>query len=201
MTTAGSLVKTRGTAGSGEPTASGRKPLVVSFDLASATGVCYGAVGDKHPRVMTWKLPKSLSRPLRLLHFSDLCDEFFKANTVDYLVYEAPLAVAVAAEVGSREETTLLLRGLVGVLECCGARASIKGIQSFDVKDAREHLCGFRTLPKGDAKSAVWRAAKMLGVPCDNDNESDAYCGWSYACSMLNPRIAHLVTPLWSNQR
>jgi hypothetical protein len=191
---------TIGTAGNGEPPAI--KPWVVSFDLAGKTGICYGQVGDKNPKLWTWNLyGKDLSRPLMLLRFSDLCDAFFRDNQIDYLCYEAPLNFVAANVVGSHEQTLLLLRGLVGVLECCGARASIKAIQSFDVKDAREHLTGYRTFPKGLAKNAVMRACKMLGVNCANDNESDAFCGWSYSCALLNPRIAHLVTPLWMGQR
>ena len=187
---------TIGTAGNRESPA---PPFVVSFDLAGKTGVCYGRVGDKHPHVSTWALPKSLSRPLRLLHFSNMCDEFFATHPVDYLCYEAPMGIMVAAGVGSREDTMLLLRGLVGVLECCGARANIKGITSYDVQAAREHLTGYRRLPKGTGKNVVWRTASMLGVKCANDNESDAFAGFSYCCSLLNPRIAHLVTPLWAS--
>jgi len=178
-------------------------PLVVAFDIATSTGVCLGRVGDRTPRVTTWDLRAvGPSRARRLLYFSDLCDEFFSRHKIDVLRYEAPMHIAVASTIGTSEETMLLLRGMIGVLECCGARASIFDINSFVVQDARGHLLGRRTFPKSKgkstAKAAVMKMAKALGVDCKNDNESDAFCGWSYTCALLNPRLAHLVTPLFS---
>ena len=179
------------------------QPLVAAFDVATSTGVCLGHVGDRTPRVTTWDMREAgPSRARRLLYFSDLCDEFFRHHMIDVLRYEAPMPIAIAAKVGASEETMLLLRGMVGVLECCGARACIFDINSFAVQDARKHLTGQRTFAKGApgksaAKLAVLKTARMLGVDCRNDNESDAFCGWSYTCALLNPRLAHLVTPLF----
>jgi hypothetical protein len=143
------------------------------------------------------------SRARRLLYFSDLCDAFFSRHAIDVLRYEAPMPIAVASKIGASEETMLLLRGMVGVLECCGARAGIFDINSFSVQDARKHLTGQRTFPKNAkgksaAKAAVMIMARTLGADCKNDNESDAYAGWSYTCALLNPRLAHLVTPLFA---
>ncbi len=178
-------------------------PLVVAFDIATATGVALGRLGEK-PRVTTWDMREvGPSRTLRLLHFSNLCDEFFSRHHIDVLRYEAPMPIAVASKIGASEETMLLLRGMIGVLECCGARAGIYDIKSFAVQNARKHLTGQRTFPKNakgesQAKAAVMKMARALGVDCKNDNESDAFCGWSYSCALLNPRLAHLVTPLFA---
>ena len=38
------------------------------------------------------------------------------------------------------------------------------------------------------------------GVEVTNDNEGDAYAGWSYACGLANPRLAIAVTPLFANK-
>ncbi len=182
-----------------------KNPLVVAFDLATATGVCLGRVGD-WPMVATWDLREAgPSRSRRLLHFSNLCDGLFSWHRIDVLCYEAPLPIALASTIGASEDTMLLLRGLIGVLECCGARAGILDINSFDVKDARQHLTGRRSFPrangKSEAKAAVMKVAHLMGVDCKNDNESDAYCGWSYSCALLNPRLAHIVTPPFSGLR
>jgi hypothetical protein len=182
------------------------KPLVVCFDIATSTGLCLGRVGEAHPKVTTWDLRLAgPSRSRRLLHFSNLCDELFRRHSVDHLRYEAPLPIAVASKIGAGEETILLLRGLVGILECCAARANILDIQSFNVQDARQHLTGRRTFPrdvkgKTTAKTEVLRVAKMLGVECSNDNEGDAFCGWSFTCGKLNPRLAIGVTPLFAGK-
>lgn len=178
-------------------------PFVAAFDVATRCGVCLGRVGGK-PVTETWDMREGgPSRSRRLLWFSDRCDAFFREHSIDCLRYEAPLEIAVASRIGASEETLLLLRGAIGVLECCGARANIKDIQAFDVKDAREHLVGRRTFPKDSrgrstAKGEVMRMAKVLGVVCQDENASDAFAGWSHACALLNPRIAHLVTPLFA---
>jgi hypothetical protein len=179
--------------------------LVAAFDIATATGICLGRVSEK-PKVMTWDLRAvGPNRSRRLLHFSDLCDEFFSRHQIDVLRYEAPLSITVASRIGASEDTMLLLRGMIGVLECCAARAHIFNINSFGVQDAREHLTGQRTFPKNakgksEAKAAVMKVAKMLGIECADDNQADAYAGWSYTCSLLNPRLAHLVTPLFAGK-
>jgi hypothetical protein len=177
-------------------------PLVASFDIATSVGLCLGHVGEK-PAVLTWDLRiAGPSRSRRLLHFSNLCDELFRRHEIDHLRYEAPMPLPVMVKIGAGEETILMLRGLIGVLECCGARADIKDIQSFRVQDARQHVTGQRTFSRKDGKKAgakvVMQIAKTLGVPCADDNQADAFAGWSYTCGLLNPRIAHLVTPLFA---
>jgi hypothetical protein len=180
------------------------KPLVASFDLATSCGIALGRVGDKVPRVTTWDLRSTgPSRARRLLYFSNMCDELFRRHAVDVLRYEAPMPIAVASRIGASEDVILMLRGLVGILECCGARADIKDIRSFNVQDARQHFCGRRTFPKdakgkSTAKTEVMRIAKMLGVNCSDDNSADAFVGWSYTCALLNPKLAHLCTPLFA---
>ena len=179
------------------------KPFVASFDVATSTGVCAGRPGDRHPYVTTWDLRTAgPSRPRRLAYLSFLCDQFFRENKIDVLRFEAPMPLAVMSKMGATEETLLLLRGAIGVLESRAAIFNIADIGSFAVQDARKHLTGRRTFPrradgKSDAKRAVMDMARTLGVEVKNDNESDAYAGWSLTCALLNPRIAHLVTPLF----
>jgi hypothetical protein len=180
------------------------KPLVASFDLATSCGIALGRVGDKVPRVTTWDLRSvGPSRSRRLLYFSNMCDELFRRHAIDVLRYEAPMPIAVASRIGASEDVILMLRGLVGILECCGARADIKDIRSFNVQDARQHFCGRRTFPKdakgkSTAKTEVRKLAKMLGIACNTDDEADAVAGWVLTCAQLNPRIAHLTSPLFA---
>jgi hypothetical protein len=142
------------------------------------------------------------NRPRRLLYFSNLLDEFFRQNEVDIVRYESPMPLAVMNKIGATEETLLLLRGAIGVLETAAARAEIADIGSFNVQDARKHFVGQRTFPKGKngrsmAKNMVLQMCDTLGIKVYNDNESDSVAGWSYSCALANPRIAHLITPLF----
>jgi hypothetical protein len=151
------------------------------------------------------------SRPARLYSFFAKCEDFFiecaeHGACIDQVWYEAPLGIAVMNKIGASEGTVSLLRGMIGVLEVCAVRAGLQPdeIRSFRVQDAREHLTGQRRhgrtkSGKSEGKAEVMRVARMLGVECSNDNESDAFAGWSYACGLANPRLAIAVTPLFAD--
>jgi hypothetical protein len=165
--------------------------LIAAFDIATHTGVCFGPVGGK-PKLMTWDLYKGgTSRPWRLYYLAQCLERFFSENSIDVLRYEAAMSIAVANRVGSSEATQMLLRGAIGVVECEAARARIPDIGSFTVHAARKHLGAV-------GKPEVMRICRMLRVKVANDNEADAFAGWSYACGLANPRLAHLVTPLFA---
>lgn len=182
---------------------SSTKPLIACFDVATSTGVCVGYAGEKHPLVTTWNLRAAgKSRPRRLLTFSILCQQLFKANEVDIVRYEAPMPLRAMMKMGSSEETILLLRGAIGVLEAEAARAEIENIGSVKVQDARQHFLGQRTFPRGKngrsaAKDYVLIQCETLGIKVHTDHEADSVCLWSYTCALQNPRLAHLVTPLF----
>jgi len=176
-------------------------PVIAAFDIATKTGVCWGRVGGK-PQLATWDLHLAGSQAARFSLFFDYCNEFLQTETVDQLWYESPMALGAMHTSGAREETVALLRGLVGVIELAAYRGGIKRIEAFTVQRARKHLTGRGTFkntksnPKA-GKAKVMEVCRILGVPISNDNEGDAYAGWSYACGLANPRIAHLVTPLF----
>ncbi len=184
------------------------KPVIASFDIATSTGICWGRIGQKVPDLITWNMREAGPwRPARLLLFWQKLEDFFieqaEIARIDQVWYEAPMAIAVANKIGANEETIALLRGMIGVLELCAMRAGITDIKSFSVQDARHHLTGQRRhgrtkSGKSEGKAEVMRVAHMLGVEVANDNEGDAFAGWSYACGLANPRLAHLVTPLFA---
>ena len=172
-------------------------PVIAAFDIASKTGVCWGVPGGK-PHLATWDLGKAGERPARLSLFWDLLCEFFEDEQPDVARYEAPMNIPGMFKKGASEETMLLLRGAIGVFEAAAYRAGIKDIASFTVFKARKHLTGRAVWKSKDGKDEVMRVAKMLRVKVANDNEGDAFAGWSYCCGLANPRIAHLNTPLFA---
>jgi hypothetical protein len=177
-------------------------PIIVAFDIATKTGVCWGKPAGK-PQLATWDMRLAGTRPARFSLFFDYCNEFFQNETVDQVWYESPMGLGAMHERGASEETVALLRGLCGVLELVAYRTGIKRIEPFAVQSARKHLTGTGTFrntksnPKA-GKAAVMKVCQMLGVPVSDDNQADAFAGWSYACGLANPRIAHLVTPLFA---
>jgi hypothetical protein len=179
---------------------------IASFDVATSTGICWGVVGVKQPDTTTWNMREAGPwRPARLLLFFQKLSDFFADEAIDQVWYECPLNVAVVAKIGASEETVALLRGMVGVLELAAARAGIKHIQPFDVRDAREHFTGQRTHGRTKAgknlgKQAVMDVCRMLRIEVEDADQADAVAGWSMACGLANPRLAHLVTPLFAER-
>jgi len=181
-------------------------PIIAAFDIATVTGVCFGPVGGT-PRLFTIDMREGgQSRPERLAWFYTKLRGFFADNHIDQVRYEKPMNVAVANKIGVNDDTITLLHGAVAILEVCAVRASIVDINNFSVQDARQHLTGQRAHGRTKAgkslgKEEVMRTCRMLKIDATNEHEGDSYAGWSYACGLANPRIAHLVTPLFAETR
>jgi hypothetical protein len=172
--------------------------LIAAFDLATTTGCADGMPNGK-PRSWTWRLSEAGdARPERLALLRDYCDRYFRESRPAIVVYEKPLPIAAAYHHGSAEAVTAMLRGAIGVLESSAAKAGITRIAGLGVQDARQHLTGRRTFPKGAAKDEVFAWCRRLGWRPLNTDESDSLCLWSYACALANPRTSHLVTPLFA---
>ena len=191
--------------------------IITAFDLATATGVCDGAVGSGKPRLFTWFLDDAgSSRPARLLCLDTFLRSYFESQPCDGVVYEAPMPVGMIGEqkrqrVVLSEANVALARGLIGVLEMNCAKAR-KPVASFPVQAARVSTLGWRTNRVGSgkiivkrdgtlrdetAKERVVREVKMIGIDAQNDNEADAYVMWQYACNKQNARLAIASTPLF----
>ena len=175
------------------------KPLILSLDIATSTGVCLGRVGDEKPMIETLDMRLAgTARPLRLLFFAQKLQTLFSKYPIEQVRYESPMPIAVAARIGATEETMLLLRGLIGVLECESARAGIEDIGSFSVQDVRKHITGQRTFKKGTAKAEITKYIRALGFDVKGHDQADAVGGWLLCCALANPRVAHLYSPLFA---
>lgn len=175
--------------------------LIVAFDIATLTGACHGVVGDAKPLLWTWNLTDGGDeRPSRLAHLDRFLTAYFADFKPAIVAYEKPLGIAVIAGrmahgiYNINEDTLAMLRGAIGVLEARAAAAGVPKIIQVDIKDARGHLCGQRTFPKGqDAKAATMRACAALGWRPASNDESDAAAIWSLVCAQENPAMANLT--------
>lgn len=191
--------------------------IITAFDLATATGVCDGAVGGK-PRLWTWFLSDSGDgRPERLFCLATFLRKYFKQEPCDAVVYEAPMPLgmlnshqprrsAITGELETdkgfmlSEANVAFARGAIGILEatCCEFG---KPVESVRVQEARRSVLGWATNSEKKTgiktKKRLVDDVKRLGVDADNDNECDAYIAWYFACSRLNPRLAVATTPLF----
>lgn len=174
---------------------------MTSFDIATLTGACHGEVGGARPRLWTWALSDAGdARPDRLAHLDRFLTAYFAEFKPEVVAYEKPLSIGVIAGrmkhgiYNINEDTLLMLRGAIGVLEARAAAAGVPKIIQVDIKDARGHLCGQRTFPKGqDAKAATMRACAALGWRPASNDESDAAAIWSLVCAQENPAMANLT--------
>ncbi len=191
--------------------------VIAAFDLATATGVCDGAVGAS-PRMWTWYL--SDGGDLNRQHYSFLFDRlisYFDQEPCDRVVYENPRPVAATfgnakptffangtprpqKRFMTSEATLNHLRGLIGVFElACEKRG--KECEGIAVQEARKAILGWHINNEKKSglktKDRVMRDVKLLGADPDNNNEADAAVLWWYAAARSSPAIAVQMTPLF----
>jgi hypothetical protein len=178
--------------------------ILCAFDLATVTGVCDGAVGGK-PRLFSWYLADGgPSRPARLAQLRSFLVRYLVKEKPDGVVYEAPMPLGMLTSkkdkrVMMSEANVAFARGAIGVLEATCFEHG-KPVEALGVMDARSCVLGWRTNRTSEqTKARVVREARMLGAKAaENDNETDAWVLWSYACARSNPRLAVAMTPLFA---
>lgn len=188
-------------------------PLIAGFDIATSCGCAHGVAGVR-PRVWTWNLREhGKVRTDKLAALMRYCERYFASYRVDALFYEKPLPISAllaqaqkggvqaAFRMGATEDTIALLRGAIGVIEACAARAGVPRIEAVSVQEARTHLLGRGHIPKGQGKALVRERCRVLGWHTANEDESDACAIWSLGCGLMSPMAAHMSTPLFSNAR
>lgn len=180
--------------------------IIAAFDLATVTGVCDGTVGSK-PRLFSWYLADGgPSRPARLAELHRFLGRYFAKEPCDGVVYEAPMPLGMLTSkkdkrVMMSEANVAFARGAIGVLEAT-CHEFKKPVEALGVMDARACVLGWRTNRTSEkTKARVVREARILGAKdAENDNETDAWVLWSYACARANPRLAVAMTPLFAGQ-
>lgn len=176
------------------------RPLIAGFDIATSCGCAHGTAGSK-PRVWTWNLREhGKSRTDKLSALMRYCERYFASYRVDALFYERGLSLAAAMEIGMSDDTMALLRGAIGVVEACAARAGVPLIEAVGVQQARHHLLGSGRIPKGQGKALVRERCRVLGWHTANEDESDAAAIWSLGCGLMSPMAAHMSTPLFAGR-
>lgn len=176
-----------------------RQPRSIMFlDVATTSGWCEGAPGEK-PRHGSIRFAPVGSSPEAVaagaIKWLGQRLQAFRPNAI---VIEAPLDPRHMGK-KTNMSTAQLLLGLPVVL---GGVAYLSGV--FDIRharadDVRMHFLGFR--PKhATAKLDVMDKCKALGFEPQDDNAADAIAGWHFACSIIEPKHAPDVTPLFGKR-
>lgn len=175
----------------------GDRPYITCLDLAITTGVAHGLAGAAKPVLETWSLKEPDTRPAKLALLDEMLDRHIADHHPDMIFYERPLPIAVLMKIGATESTIQMLRSLAAVTEGAAARHDLR-VGSWTVQEARQGVMGRGRFPRGEAKRAVMAFCRMLRFSPANDNEADALIGFLYQSALLNPRTAHLSTPLFA---
>ena len=176
------------------------KLLITGMDIATSCGVADGCP-DSKPRVWTWRLSDyGKARTDKLSALMRYCERYFADNRVDALFYERGLSLAAAMDIGMSDDTMALLRGAIGVVEACAARAGVPRIEGVGVQEARRHLLGSGRIPRGQGKAMVRERCRVLGWRTANDDESDAAAIWSYGVGIISPMSSYRAMPLFAGQ-
>jgi hypothetical protein len=173
---------------------------VLAIDLATNTGWCRGHVGGPptfgslrfggHGARDTAVFAEALSWVSHLLQ---------PAPRPDLVILEALLPPS--AWQGQSQQTTFnRLAGLQSIMLGVAHLRGIPEISTAAVPDVRAHFIGERGLKRKQAKQAVMERCLRLGWEVANDNQGDACALWSYACSLIDPRLALNVVPLFNRR-
>jgi Holliday junction resolvasome RuvABC endonuclease subunit len=174
----------------------GDRLTITCLDLATKTGVAYGLAGGK-PTLETWDLRAAEERPAKLVLLDQMLDRHIAAFRPSMIYYEAPLPLSVLMAIGATESTIQMLRSLAAVVEQAAWRNEV-GVGSWPVQTARQAVIGRGRFPRGEAKRHVMAFCRLLRYAPNNDNEADSIIGFLYQSALLNPRTAHLSTPLFA---
>ena len=173
-------------------------PLVLGLDIATVTGWAYGRVQAVAPVWGFERFGKSTSTSAEVFgRAMEWAGEFIGRLQPDIVMIEALLPPQAM-----KGETTRMTRdrlcGLNAIVSACAHNAGVGEIACVSVQDIRKHFISVRTLPRAVAKSEVMEKCKSLGWMVTNDNAADAVAAWSYACSLIDPKLALRGSPLFS---
>ncbi len=156
---------------------------VLTFDIATSTGVAWGTAGET-PLATTHDLGKGLSDAKRFAKVIEIAGDHIETYQPDLVAYEAPVA---------GKHANHLLIGLVGCVAGVAASYGHDPVK-IDIGSYRKHFLGkhyikrdFPTLKDAAARKAIKQLVidrcELLGWSPDNDDEADAMALWDYAAA------------------
>jgi hypothetical protein len=173
-------------------------PLVLGLDIATVTGWAYGRVDANAPQ---WGAVRfgSASTPSPKI-FGEAMNWAIKL--LHNLKPDIVMMEALLPPLAMRNQTSRAVRdrlcGLNAIIAACAHHEGVGEIASAQVQDIRAHFIGERMLPRKVAKQEVKDKCLSLGWSVPDDNCADAVACWSYACALIDPKLALRGSPLFS---
>jgi hypothetical protein len=173
-------------------------PLVLGLDIATTLGWARGCVDAPAPTCGTIRFGKvSTSVPEIFGNAIRWAEAYIGGSKPDILVVEGLLPPQAMLGETSRAVRDRLC-GLHGIILGVAHNAGVGEIVTASVGDVRNHFLGRRDLKRIQAKAAVMEKCKSLGWTVADDNQGDAAATWSFACALIDPKLALRGSPLFN---
>jgi hypothetical protein len=174
---------------------------ILALDLATITGWARGPVGGAPASGSIRFGKREASENAVFAHALEWLAALLDPQPrPDMIVIEAmlpPGAKVGGTNTGVRDR----LAGLHGVVRGVAHLRGVFDIQAHPVAAIRGHFIGVRGLKRDKAKPAIVARCRELGWgPIVDDNAADALAAWSFACSLIDPRQALRVSPLFNRR-
>jgi hypothetical protein len=169
--------------------------LIIGIDPATNTGVCAGKVG-KTPVLSAHRWRVAKRDPLEdllgraLFFMADL----LRTNTPDVVAIEPPIRVSGG---DTSYDTMVLTHSLYAVFAGCVRARGIQLLRA-DVRTWRRYFLGAGNLKGEVAKRESVRLCGHLGWEAPTHDAAEAAGIWLWACSIVSPKTAQRVEPLFA---
>lgn len=186
---------------------------ILALDLATTTGVAFGDASIGKPsKYYSTRFAKPGSGPdivgcAFLTWFADLT----RVERFDAVFIERAMHPSIAAKIGTTAETNMILVGLAFMASSFARARNIPRVEFIDAQAAKKHFAGQARFKnevdpvtgkevksREVGKRATIARCQQLGLNVSDDNTADAIALWMFGASKVNPRLAHVSTPLFA---
>ena len=179
--------------------------LVLALDLATVSGFAVGQLGAAPCCGSKRLASKGASHAAIFGNAIEWLIEFTREHKPNVVAIEAPLSLGAIAKSrrggwgrAQNADTNLLLNGLIAIAMGVAYARGIYNINLHPVTAIRSHFIDMNVCARGEAKLYTIRKCRSLGwLEEADDDAADAAALWSLQCSLLDPRQALRVSPLF----
>jgi hypothetical protein len=177
---------------------------VLALDIATTCGFARGRIGETPSAgSVSFNKPGATSNTNNMVFGNALrwISELLQPQPrPDVVIMEAMLPPGAMLNHTSRAVRDRLA-GLHGVMRGVAHLRGISQIAEASVGDVRAHFIFDRNAKREIAKRETMRQCVMMGWKAANDHEADALALWSFAASLIDPKQAMKVVPMFMRKR
>jgi hypothetical protein len=175
--------------------------MILALDLATVTGWACGNPGEQaQSGTLRFGRGGNASHGQIAAEAIAWFIEFLSEMKPGIIAYEQPLPPNF---IGGKTtlNTGMVLMGLPFLLEGIAYKLGMYDVRPQRVSDIRTFFLGSNTIKSADAKQLTFERCQRLGFHPQDTNEADALALWCYQCAIVNPELAHKLTPLFGGAK